>query len=591
MLIVGPCQRRKAKSVKSVCSSGSSVTSKWSIEFFRSTIDRLKAQRHCPSTVDNYMCVWRNFNNFIIQLELVSLSWEEKLCFYAAFLVEECSIQSATLKSYISGIKAMLLSDGYILSDDKLLLNCITRACRLKNDHIYIRLPIGKGLLEILMNEISLEFLIKKNQKYLESLYKTAFVLAYYGLFRVSELCQTPSGHALKAKDVHEAEGKKKLLMLLHSSKTHGKGQQAQQIKIEGVDKNKQLLNRSRVCHTHCPFETVSEYLQLRGGYYSINDQLLCFRDGTPLKSSHFRNILKKMLSNLSLNPKLYDTHSFRIGRATDLMKLGHSIEQIKMLGRWKSNAVFKYIKKFLITDQFRGRDPLWIIGDEFSSRTSHSLLNLDEEECFTTRNFETTITAANRFSNYQSNALVRIRNSLVKTINDRAELPKFLIFILEDDLIKNLGYNRTGAESGYSRVIDWLITEIKDVIEKAKQIMPEKALRADYPYILWICPTSHMWYENNHSRKLFSTVLDKAVSEQKGMAALKLRQLWSDTNESLFKDKYAPLTERGIEILWQSIDKTIRYFVLAIQKGAQERRNKEHTKQPIHRINYRQLP
>ena len=47
----------------------------------------------------------------------------------------------------------------------------------------------------------------------------------------------------------------------------------------------------------------------------------------------------------VDLNPLQYDTHSFRIGRATDLSKGGRSLSKIKRAGRWKSNAVYNYLR------------------------------------------------------------------------------------------------------------------------------------------------------------------------------------------------------------------------------------------------------
>ena len=41
-----------------------------------------------------------------------------------------------------------------------------------------------------------------------------------------------------------------------------------------------------------------------------------------------------------------YDTHSLRIGCAKDLQKAGLSVESIKDIGRWKSNAVYQYLNK-----------------------------------------------------------------------------------------------------------------------------------------------------------------------------------------------------------------------------------------------------
>ena len=76
------------------------------------------------------------------------------------------------------------------------------------------------------------------------------------------------------------------------------------------------------------------------------NEQLFIFQDGTNLQNFHLRNLLRSILTELHLDADLYDTHSFRIGRATDLFKYNTNIDKIKELGRWKSNAVYKYLRQ-----------------------------------------------------------------------------------------------------------------------------------------------------------------------------------------------------------------------------------------------------
>ena len=40
-----------------------------------------------------------------------------------------------------------------------------------------------------------------------------------------------------------------------------------------------------------------------------------------------------------------YNTHSFRIGAATSAIEAGISDVQVKMLGRWKSDAYQRYVR------------------------------------------------------------------------------------------------------------------------------------------------------------------------------------------------------------------------------------------------------
>ena len=70
-----------------------------------------------------------------------------------------------------------------------MLLNVLTRSCKIKNDHVKTRLPIQKGLLEIILFQIENRF--ADTQPYLEALYTSAYLVMYYGLMRVGEVAQS----------------------------------------------------------------------------------------------------------------------------------------------------------------------------------------------------------------------------------------------------------------------------------------------------------------------------------------------------------------------------------------------------------------
>ena len=295
-------------------------------------MEGLRGQRHRPGTKRVYLAAWRNFNSFVIRLDETPPTWEERIALYVTYLVHE-GYQSSTIKSYLSGIKAILADDNYEVKQQKMLLASLTQTCTLKNDTVRHRLPIQKGLLEMLLFEIKRKF---SQQLYLKVMYQTVLLLAYYGLLRISEITGV---HAIKAKDVHACSQKEKILLVLHSSKTHGKNKLPQQIQIQGDNKVGQKAEY------FSPFALTRLYGSMRGNYNFDNDHFFVFRDGSPLKTSQVRGVLKTALKKLNLEPKLYGTHSLRIGRATDLLKFGVSVNRIKILGRWRSNAVFRYIR------------------------------------------------------------------------------------------------------------------------------------------------------------------------------------------------------------------------------------------------------
>ena len=298
-------------------------------------MDNLRSKTVRSSTAKNYFTVWRLFNSFLIKLDTRPNSWEDRCSLFFAHLIGNCGVQSQTVRSYKSAIKAVLVDDGYQWDESKLILNSLIRACKLQNDYVRSRLPIKKGLLELILFEVRR---ILPNQLYLQVMYRALFCLAYYGLMRIGELSE--GSHAVKAANIHVGTNKDKILIVLYTSKTHGKESYPQKIKITALNESCKM-NR-----LFCPFKAVRLYLAKRGGYNDEFENLFIFQDKQNVTAPHVRSVLRKCLKNLNLDCNLYDCHSFRIGKATQMRIQNYSISEIKSAGRWRSNAVYKYLRE-----------------------------------------------------------------------------------------------------------------------------------------------------------------------------------------------------------------------------------------------------
>ena len=146
-------------------------------------IEKLKMKQYRTTTGRNYVRVWRLFNSFLLKLDEMPQSWEDRTTLFIRHLINE-GMQSSTVKSYVSAIKKLLVIDGYKWKDELVLLGSLTRVCRLTNDLVRTRLPIHCSLLELILFEFQREF---ASQPYLQALYKALFALGYYGLMRVGE--------------------------------------------------------------------------------------------------------------------------------------------------------------------------------------------------------------------------------------------------------------------------------------------------------------------------------------------------------------------------------------------------------------------
>ena len=328
LLIVGRSKRKQ--------STDGSNSSTISVDYMEQVIEKLKSKRVRSSTANNYLTIWRLFNRFIIRLDRRPPKWEDRAVLFCAYLVDS-GYQSATVK-YISAIKATLRDDGYIWQEESMLISALTQACKVVNDRVSCRLTIQCGLMEMILFEIKRKF-SNENQPYLETMYCALFALAYYGLMRISEL--VVGSHTIKAKNIHVAENKDKMLLMLYSSKTHGKESLPQKIKIQALGESEEFRSH----RFFCPFQLVREFLLIRGGYESEFENLFIFRDKCNVQQNHVRSLHKELLSKLNLEPSNYGFHSFRVGRTVDMAKMKISLEKIKEAGRWQSNAVYRYLK------------------------------------------------------------------------------------------------------------------------------------------------------------------------------------------------------------------------------------------------------
>lgn len=91
-----------------------------------------------------------------------------------------------------------------------------------------------------------------------------------------------------------------------------------------------------------CPVLLKSDYLHQRPLY---RGPFFCHIAGLPLTQYQFSAIVKKITFVLRIENADIKSHLFRICMATTCAIEGMSDEQIKELGRWKSNAFLRYIR------------------------------------------------------------------------------------------------------------------------------------------------------------------------------------------------------------------------------------------------------
>ena len=145
------------------------------------------------------------------------------------------------------------------------------------------------------------------------------------------------------------------MLFILHTSKTHWKSDKPQMVKISSTGNRKSNSRHGKVAvvnsntdtdnQSFCPYYLLQTYTNVHDPYLTSTEPFFIFMDRSPVKPQQMRNCLRKMISLMGLDSRLYSVHSLRAGRSSDLLNSGVSVETIKKLGHWKSNVVFRYLQ------------------------------------------------------------------------------------------------------------------------------------------------------------------------------------------------------------------------------------------------------
>ena len=165
---------------------------------------------------------------------------------------------------------------------------------------------------------------------------QAACCLAFFGFHRVSEFT-TPSDTQYN-KDCHlsiddisidSRDNTQLLKITLKQSKTDP-------FRV-GVD-----LYLGATVGTIYPIKALLPYLAVRGQY---KGPLFILEDGKYLTRQRLCTWLNGLLTELHIDTRKYNTHSFCIGADTTARQANIPDALIQLMGRWKSNAYLTYIK------------------------------------------------------------------------------------------------------------------------------------------------------------------------------------------------------------------------------------------------------
>ena len=173
--------------------------------------------------------------------------------------------------------------------------------------------------------------------------------------------------------------------------------------------------------------------------------------------------------------------------------------------------------------------------------------------------NFE--LTPLDSHSAYCKNLLAMLVSTLVKHIWKEIYLPKYLVVILDDDLIRWLKFEDFGISEVMGRTIKWLAYQIDRVIKAQINYLPKKAIRYKQPQVIWIGASNHHDFANNVTRKKFNDCISSIVDIFPNMKILKPIKGWDYNNHRLVAKNGQRLSGFGIEKFWMAVDSAIQFW------------------------------
>ena len=281
-----------------------------------------------PASTRAYSRAWQLFHQysntygipFTLPVSVPTLS------LYIAYLVSD-NYAPSTVTSYISAISYVHKIRGIADPTNAFIILKVLHSYRSSKPRVDCRLPITKAILHHIVEALNFTTL----SIYKRKLFTAMFLLAFHAFLRIGEMAFAPL-RAFHILQYSQVTCYCSALQVNFKTYKHSNGRSFC-LTIPRKDPS-----------AFCPVSALQAYLSLRG---NRPGPLFAYPPATPVTRSEFGTELKRALVFKQYAADKFQSHSFRVGAATECHLQGLSDSQIRTLGRWKSEAFKRYIRIF----------------------------------------------------------------------------------------------------------------------------------------------------------------------------------------------------------------------------------------------------
>ena len=280
-----------------------------------------------PHTRAQYNRQFKLFLSFVLFHKCTQLDAQSTVLCFLQFLAGN-NLSFRIISNYISAMKHFFMRYKW---NERVFEDVLVKRLLRGIQYSSVQKPRPKGLFS-LRNIKEISQLCHSYESTLT--YRAAFLLAFYGLFRISNLAPTNScffdsrRHLLRSDVRFSYPG-------VHIRVKWAKNIQAPErqhwVKLPVVQDS-----------VMCPVKTLATLLQKF--WFKFSQPLLVLDDYQLLTQSHLRSCLAILLRNMGLPLEGHRFHTFRRSAATIAYDANASLTAIKTHGLWHSDAIWSYI-------------------------------------------------------------------------------------------------------------------------------------------------------------------------------------------------------------------------------------------------------
>ena len=178
---------------------------------------------------------------------------------------------------------------------------------------------------------------------------------------------------------------------------------------------------------------------------------------------------------------------------------------------------------------------------------------------------FDIKLFHATSYNTHLRDFMARLHNTFAGALNDKTRLPRAIIIVLDNDMIKYINLNGYGISMAYGKLFHYIFSEFNKMIATRKDQFPLKAMKEHTRELLWINPPFHSSFTNNSQCNKFTKAMDTMAAIYADNWSLQLKRIWDTQARDLYLDQAHYYSAKGLVTYWMAVDCTIKFWDTAL--------------------------